>query len=52
MVDSAYAGLMGRFCNGWGDTLRTIGAAAWRARFPARNGAEGETLWMTRKKAC
>ena len=29
---------------GGGTTLRTIGAAAWRARFPARNGAEREKV--------
>ena len=48
--EARYAGLMGHFCNG-GATLRTIGAAAWHARFPARNGAEGGELWVARKKA-
>ena len=50
-IDEArYAGFMGRGCNRQGTTVSTIGAATLHARFPGRNGTEGEKLWMIRKK--
>ena len=36
---------------GRGTAVSMIGAVAWCARFPARNGAEGEKIWIARKKA-
>ena len=48
--EARYAGLMGRFCNG-GDDVENNRSGRLGARFPARNGAEGEKLWIARKKA-